>query len=73
MFLESNGQCTNTPYTRIITRETNEEGRWNRLLLDITEIAKNYGCELDHCLEIFENVSCSKKHLKLALEKATYT
>jgi len=29
--------------------------------------------ELDKALEIFESVSCSKSHLKWALEKKTYT
>jgi hypothetical protein len=73
MFVQAGGQCINDSYTRIVSKETNEEGRWKRLMSDIEVISQEFGVELDDCLEIFESVSCSKKHLKMHLAKQSYT
>ena len=67
------GQCINWPYSRKSFREDNEEGRCMRLLKDLTDIAKEYGVEEEKVFELFEAVSCSKKHLRLALEKKAFT
>ena len=66
---ECGGQCSHQPYKRVISRETNEEGRFKRLMTEIEQMANQYGVSLDDALETFEAVSCSKKHLKIALEK----
>lgn len=52
-FLESNGQCDKPPYEREITIETNEEGKYKRLLNEIEEIANSFGVDIDEALEIF--------------------
>ena len=44
-----------------------------RLYKDLTDIANEYGVTEEKVFELFESVSCSKKHLRLALEKKTYT
>ena len=58
---EYDGQCTNKPYDRVITREPNEEGRWKRLIAELEDMSKQYGISFDKALEIFESVSCDKK------------
>jgi hypothetical protein len=40
---------------------------------EIEQMANQYGVSLDYALETFEAVSCSKKHLKIALEKKQFT
>lgn len=70
---ECGGQCCHQPYKRVISRETNEEGRFKRLMNEIEQMANQYGVSLDYALETFEAVSCSKKHLKVALEKKQFT
>ena len=57
------------PYKRVISRETNEEGRFRRLIKEIEQMADQYGVEFKEAIDMFESVSCSKKHLRLALEK----
>ena len=72
-FLEAGGQCELAPYGRSITIENNEDGRFKRLIKELEGIAKEYGVPSDQeFFTLFESVSCSKKHLKLALEKKTY-
>jgi len=58
---------------RKITREVNEIGRFNRLIKELEEICQEYSIPLDEGLEIFENVSGSKAHMRMALEKKTFT
>ena len=36
-------------------------------------MAKQYGITFEKALEIFESVSCSKKHFRECLEKKTFT
>lgn len=67
------GQCENQPYRRHIIRETNQEGKWKRLINELEEMAQNYGIDFDEALKIFELVSCSKRHFKEYLENKTYT
>ncbi len=67
------GQCDNKPYRRTIARETNQEGKWNRLIKELEEMAQHYGIDFDEALTIFESVSCSKKHFRMILEKKSYT
>ena len=38
-FLESNGQCTHPAYKRDVERLTNQEGTWNRLHRELSEIS----------------------------------
>lgn len=59
--IEFDGQCGPVAYTRKITREVNEEGKWRRLIKEIEDLAFNYGVEFEKALEIFESVSCCKK------------
>ena len=66
--IEYEGQCGPVAYTRKITREPNEEGKWQRLLNEIEEMSFKYGVEFEQALELFEQVSCCKKQLKSALE-----
>lgn len=54
-------------------RETNEEGRFRRLGLELEQIASEYGVDYDKVIEMFEQVCCSKKHLRLLLENKSYT
>ena len=70
--MQSNGQA-NYPFTRDISVEVNEVGKWNRLCRELKEISNDYGVEFDTILDMFESVSCSKKHLRAALEKKTFT
>lgn len=70
--IEYEGQCGDVAYTRKITREANEEGKWRRLISEIEDMAFKYGVEFEEALKIFESVSCCKKSLKLALEKNSY-
>lgn len=65
---EYDGQCGDAAYTRKITREPNEEGKWRRLIGEIEDMAYKHGVAFDDALEIFESVSCCKKQLKAALE-----
>lgn len=44
-FLQSKGQC-NYPFTREITVEANQEGKWNRLYREIEEISHQYGVDI---------------------------
>lgn len=69
---EYEGQCGTVAYTRKITREANEEGKWQRLLTEIEEMSFKYGVDFDKAIEIFESVSCCKKQLKSALENQEY-
>ena len=55
------GQCGEIPYTRKITREPNEEGKWKRLIGEIEDMAYKHGVEFEEALKIFESVSCCKK------------
>lgn len=74
MFInECDGQCTGKAYNRAITKEINEEGKMRRLINELEEIAQNYGIAFEEALQFFEQVSCSKKHLKLLLEKKSFT
>ena len=70
---KNGGQCSGTGYRRIIERETNEEGKFKRLIKELEDMAKQYGITFDKALEIFESVSCSKKHFRECLEKKTFT
>lgn len=72
-FTECGGQCGNKGYTRSIDIENNEEGRFRRLSKELEEMAQQYGIEFDSIILIFQSVSCSKKHLRLALENKKYT
>ena len=72
-FLQEHGQCSGPPYKRTTTKETNEEGKYKRLIKEIEEMAHQYGIDLDKALEIFESVSCSKSHFKKVLEKQSFT
>ena len=65
---EFGGQCGDKAYTRSVTRETNEEGKWRRLIKEIEDMAHTYSVEFDQAIKLFEDVSCCKKQLKLALE-----
>lgn len=58
---EYDGQCGEVAYTRKITREQNEEGKWKRLIKEIEDMAHSHGVEFDDALKIFESVSCCKK------------
>lgn len=69
---EYGGQCGQVAYTRKVTREPNEEGKWQRLLAEIEEMSHIYGVDFDKAIEIFESVSCCKKQLKSALENQEY-
>lgn len=71
--IEYDGQCTNRPYDRVITREPNEEGRWKRLIAELEDMAEQYGISFDKALEIFESVSCDKKQFRQVLENKSYT
>jgi len=66
--IEYGGQCGDKAYTRSITRETNEEGKWRRLIKEIEDLAHAYSTDFDAALTLFEEVSCCKKQLKMALE-----
>ena len=71
---ESNGgQCTGKGYKRRIEQYANEEGKYMRLIKELEDMAQQYGITFDRALEIFESVSCSKKHFKECLEKKTFT
>ena len=59
-FLIEQGQCTSKPFKRTTTKETNEEGKYRRLIKEIEDMAQEYGLEMEKALELFENVSCSK-------------
>lgn len=72
-FLQEHGQCNMKPYKRTTTKETNEEGKYQRLISELEETAHQYGIELEKALEIFESVSCSKSHFKKVLEKQSFT
>jgi hypothetical protein len=72
-FFETGGQCEGDAYKRAVTRQTNEVGRWERLIKELTQIASDHSIELDKCLEMFESVSCSKTHLRDLLQKNSYT
>ena len=69
---EFKGQCGEVCYTRKITREPNEEGKWKRLLNEIEELAFKYGVEFDKALDIFKDVACCKKAFKEALESGEH-
>lgn len=71
--IEFEGQCGSVAYTRKITREPNEEGKWQRLIKEIEDLAHKHGVEFEKALEIFESVSCCKKELKKALETENYS
>ena len=66
--IEYGGQCGEKAYTRVITRETNEEGKWRRLIKEIEDLANTYSVEFDDAIKLFEDVSCCKKSFKMALE-----
>jgi len=51
-FLQSNGQA-NFPFTRDIQVGKNEEGYWERLSNELTEISNEYGVEFDYAIELF--------------------
>ena len=70
--IEYEGQCGPKAYSRKITKEPNEEGKWQRLINEIEKIAQTYGVELEKALEVFQQVSCCKKQLKIALENEDY-
>jgi hypothetical protein len=72
-FLKEQGQCKMLPYKRTTTKETNEEGKYQRLIKELEDLAHQYGLELEKALEIFESVSCSKSHFKKVLEKQSFT
>ena len=72
-FLQEHGQCSGKPYKRTTTKETNEEGKYQRLIKELEDLAHQYGIELEKALEIFESVSCSKSHFKKVLEKQSFT
>ena len=48
------GQCTHRAYERTVTRETNEEGRFRRLGLELEQISKEYGVDYEKVIEMFE-------------------
>ena len=48
--IEYEGQCGPVAYHRKITREPNEEGKWQRLLTEIEEMSFKYGVEFEQAL-----------------------
>ena len=69
---EYGGQCSEKAHIRSVTKETNEEGKWRRLIKEIEDMAHTYGVTFDEALEMFEKVSGCKKSLKIALEKKDF-
>ena len=65
---ECQGQCGPVAYKRKTTREKNEQGTWLRLIAEIESLANGFGKSVDECVIMYEQVSCCKKRLKLALE-----
>jgi hypothetical protein len=60
-------------YTREVTRETNEEGMFRRLKLELSRIGQEYGVEEDEVHEMYFSVCCSKKKLIEVLQGKDFT
>lgn len=61
------GQCPEFAFKRKITREQNEEGRWTRLLKEMEKFSEEFNTTIEEVMNIYEQVCCCKKRLRLAL------
>lgn len=55
-------------HKRVVTREKNEQGHFERLARELEEIGKQYGIDIDDITEMYAEVNCSKPNLRKLIE-----
>ena len=65
---EFKGQCQGLAYRRTVKRVNNEEGKFNRLLRELTALASEFGKDVDYIVSIYEYASGCKKRLRKHLQ-----